>query len=88
MKKLLVKNIGLFAIGSLTLGLAPFTPPHIWGKLQWIAGGGAISGPQPMKLMDWLDLLMHGAPWMLLLAAGVVWLIEKLRMNRQGSQPL
>lgn len=47
----------------LTLGLAPFFPaPHLIGKLQWVAGG-AIG----MKLMDWLDLAMHGLPWILLL---------------------
>ena len=48
----------LFLIMSLSLGLAPFNPPHIWGKLQWIAGGGAISGETPMSLVDWGDFLM------------------------------
>jgi hypothetical protein len=48
----------------LTLGLAPFTPePHIVGKLRWVAGGAV-----GMALMDWLDLLMHGAPFVLLAA--------------------
>lgn len=48
---------------ALSLGLAPFVPePHIVGKLRWIAGGG--SG---MQLMDYLDLLFHGLPWLLLL---------------------
>ena len=60
------KNYLLFLIVSLTLGLAPFTEPHIWGKLKWIAGGGAFSGDTPMLLMDWLDSLMHGTPWLLL----------------------
>ena len=47
-------------IASLTLGLAPFSPePHIVGKLRWIAGGAV--GMQPM---DWLDTIMHGAPWL------------------------
>lgn len=46
-------------IASLTLGLAPFVPePHIVGKLRWVAGGAVGMG-----LMDWGDLLMHGAPW-------------------------
>ncbi|MCP4810347.1 MAG: rhodanese-like domain-containing protein [Proteobacteria bacterium] len=46
-------------VASLTLGLAPFTPePHIVGKLKWIAGGA-----HGMGLMDWGDLLMHGAPF-------------------------
>ena len=50
-------------LGSLTLGLAPFAPePHIVGKIRWVMGGAV--GMQPM---DWFDLVLHGAPWMLLL---------------------
>lgn len=46
----------------LTLGLAPFSPePHIWGKLKWIAGGA-----HGMQLMDWVDVLQHGIPFVLL----------------------
>jgi hypothetical protein len=86
MKQFLIKNFGLFLIASLTLGLAPFTPPHIWGKLQWIAGGGAISGAQPMQTADWLDLLMHGAPWVLMLISGSLLLFDKIKKSRQGSQ--
>lgn len=57
------KNLGLFAMASLTLGLAPFAPePHIWGKLKWIAGGA-----KNMQFMDWFDVLLHGTPWLLLL---------------------
>lgn len=47
----------------LTLGLAPFFPePHIIGKLRWIAGGA-----NGMKLMDWLDVFLHGFPFALLI---------------------
>ena len=46
----------------LTLGLAPFTPPHIVEKLQMLAQGDL------RKPIDIFDLLMHGAPWLLLLA--------------------
>ena len=42
---------------SLTLGLAPFNEPHIWGKLKWIAGGAV-----GMKPMDWFDTFLHGLP--------------------------
>ncbi len=56
----------LFLIASLTLGLAPFNPPHIVGKINWIMGGGAFSGDNPMKFMDWFDILLHGLPWVLL----------------------
>lgn len=53
-------------IASLSLGLAPFLPePHIVGKLRWVAGGAV-----GMKLIDWLDLFLHGAPW--------VWLVLTL----------
>jgi len=46
----------------VTLGLAPYTPePHIVGKLRWVAGGAV-----GMQAMDWFDLLMHGAPFVLL----------------------
>ena len=52
----------------LLLGLAPFFPePHLWGKIRWVAGG-AIG----MGTMDWLDLLWHGAPWILLFRLGVL----------------
>ena len=51
----------------LTLGLAPFFPePHVWGKLRWVAGGA-----NGMAMMDWLDLLIHGAPWLLLMVSVV-----------------
>lgn len=46
-------------MGSLTMGLAPFTPePHIVGKLRWIAGGAV-----DMQPMDWFDFFLHGTPW-------------------------
>ena len=81
----LIKNIGLFFIGSLTLGLAPFNPPHIWGKLQWIAGGGAFSGENPMKAMDWFDVLLHGTPWVLLLAASVAYVFKLSKGKQKAS---
>ena len=67
MKNQLKNNWKLFLIASLTLGLAPFNPPHIWGKIQWILGGNAFSGPDAMQGQDWFDVLLHGTPWVLLL---------------------
>ena len=64
MLKSIEKNIGLWAMASLTLGLAPFNPPHIWGKIQWIMGGAV-----GMKAVDWGDFIMHGTPWVLLIIA-------------------
>lgn len=62
MKKF-IDNTGLFVLLALTLGLAPFFPePHVWGKIRWVAGGAV-----GMRMMDWMDLVMHGAPWALLI---------------------
>jgi hypothetical protein len=61
------KNWTLFLIISLTLGLAPFNPPHLIGKIKWILGGNALSPKNGMKLEDWFDLGLHGVPWLLLL---------------------
>lgn len=59
------------AILCLTLGLAPFTPPHIWGKLNWIAGGAV-----GMKSADWFDTFFHGVPFILLIRLSIVELIR------------
>lgn len=54
--------LSLFIIASLTLGLAPFVPePHLFEKLRMLTAG-ELSRP-----IDIFDLLMHGAPWLLLL---------------------
>ena len=52
--------------GCLTLGLAPFAPPHLVEKLQLLARG------QLRRPIDWFDLLFHAAPWLLALAKGIV----------------
>jgi hypothetical protein len=68
-----INNWGLVLVGCLTLGLAPFYPePHIWGKLQWVAGGAVGMGA-----MDWFDLLFHGLPWLLLLRLAVISVLPK-----------
>lgn len=56
------KYLGYAVIASLTLGLAPFTPhPHIWKQIRnlWLG--------RNMEMIDWFDLLMHGAPWIALI---------------------
>lgn len=64
----------LAAVASLTLGLAPFFPePHLFGKLRWIAGGG-----DGMQMMDYFDLILHGAPWILL-----IYITAKIVLNNQ-----
>jgi hypothetical protein len=58
---------GLVALACATLGLAPFVPvPHVVEKLGMLARG------QLVRPIDWFDLLLHGAPWALLVAKGVV----------------
>ncbi|MFT4575289.1 MAG: hypothetical protein ACI9SI_000191 [Polaribacter sp.] len=73
----LQKNWNLFLLASLTLGLAPFNPPHIWGKIQWILGGNAFSGENVMQPMDWFDVFLHGSPWVLLLISSILVVISK-----------
>lgn len=67
MKQKLLDNWKLFLIASITLGLAPFNPPHIWSKIQWIAGGNAFSGENAMQFQDYFDVVIHGSPWILFL---------------------
>lgn len=56
------KYLSLAIISSLTLGLAPFYPhAHIWKQLKNLWFG------RKMESMDWIDLLMHGAPWVFLI---------------------
>jgi hypothetical protein len=55
----------------LTLGLAPFRPPHVVEKLQM------LFHDELRRPLDWFDLLLHGAPWLLLLAKVVVPLLER-----------
>lgn len=54
--------LSILVIACLTLGLAPFNPPHLWEKLQMLVRG------QLVRPLDWFDLLLHGTPWLLLLA--------------------
>ena len=48
-------------IASLTLGLAPFRPPHLWEKLIMLSRG------ELRRPLDWFDLFLHGAPWVILI---------------------
>lgn len=72
MKNKLKNNWKLFLVASLTLGLAPFNPPHIVGKIQWIIGGNAFHLEKGMQAQDWFDIFLHGAPWLLLLISGIL----------------
>ncbi len=59
----------------LTLGLAPFFPePHLIGKWRWLLGGAV-----GMQAMDWFDLLLHTAPFVLLIALVLTDLFGRLK---------
>ena len=77
MKNQLKNNWKLFLIASLTLGLAPFNPPHLLGKIQWILGGNAFNTENGMQLNDWFDVFLHGFPWVLLLISALLNLNKK-----------
>ncbi len=56
----------IIIIICLTLGLAPFTPPHIFEKLLMLVNG-TLKRP-----IDWFDLFFHGIPWIILILKIVV----------------
>lgn len=63
----------MIILACLTLGLAPFAPPHIWEKLQMLAQGRLV------RPIDWFDLLLHGTPWVLLALKAVTTVTGKWR---------
>ena len=56
----------------VTIGLAPFSPPHIIEKLSMLIKGNLI------KPLDWFDLLLHGFPWIILVLKITAFLIKKI----------
>ena len=66
--------LGILVLASATLGLAPFMPePHVWEKLKMLAAG------ELTRPIDIFDLVMHGAPWLLLFA-------KLVRMAQSGTR--
>ena len=66
--------LGILVLASATLGLAPFMPePHVWEKLKMLAAG------ELTRPIDIFDLVMHGAPWLLLFA-------KLARMTQSGTR--
>jgi len=56
-------SLSTLIMAALLLGLAPFVPePHVQEKLRMLMAG------ELAKPIDIFDLVMHGAPWVLLLA--------------------
>lgn len=62
----------MIIFACLTLGLAPFTPPHVWEKLVMLVRG------ELRRPVDWFDLVMHGTPWILLAAKALREIIRNL----------
>jgi hypothetical protein len=56
---------GLIIVLCLTLGLAPFFPPHILEKLLMLSKGRLV------RPIDWFDLAYHSLPWLLLAMKGI-----------------
>lgn len=70
------KHLPLAIVSSLTLGLAPFTPePHIWKQFLNLKLG------RPMAMLDWIDILLHGAPWVFL----IVVIVSMVRDKRKKA---
>ena len=61
----------LVIVACLTLGLAPFTPPHIVEKI------GMLTRGELTRPIDIFDLLLHSTPWLILLAKAGVALFNK-----------
>ncbi|MCG8428581.1 MAG: RND transporter [Chromatiales bacterium] len=61
-------------VAAVFLGLAPFVPePHVWEKLKMLADGSLV------KPIDIFDLLLHGAPF-------VVLVLKLLRVKQEGGK--
>lgn len=59
-------------IACLTIGLAPFTPPHLVEKIGMLVDG-TLARP-----IDWFDMAMHGSPWVVLVAKGLGALLDRI----------
>jgi len=77
MKKLIIKLPYIYIITlCFTLGLAPFTPPHVYQKLVLLFTGNLN------KSADIFDLLMHGLPWVILFIKILVTYNTKKEKNK------
>jgi hypothetical protein len=49
----------------LTVGLAPYWPPHLMEKLFLLFRGRLV------RPLDWFDLFLHSVPWALLVLKAI-----------------
>jgi hypothetical protein len=52
---------GIIIFLCLTLGLAPYKPPHVVEKITMLVQGKLV------RPIDWFDLVLHAVPWILLI---------------------
>lgn len=74
LKKIDKLPLSIFMILCLTMGLAPFSPPHIYEKIMMLVNS------QPLEAVDWFDVFIHGSPWVLLSLK--FFTTYKLKLNR------
>jgi len=55
----------LLILACLTIGLAPYKPPHFFEKMQMLFRGRLV------RPIDWFDFFLHGTPWFLLILKGL-----------------
>lgn len=68
-------------LGSLTLGLAPFSPqPHLFEKIQMLINGDLS------RAIDVFDLLLHGLFPLLLIVKAAVTFIPVKEDNQEENQ--
>jgi hypothetical protein len=68
-----MNNWAVIVILCLTLGLAPFNPPHIVEKLIMLFNGKLV------RPIDWFDLILHGTPWAILIYKIVLYAITSTK---------
>ncbi|MEN8256525.1 MAG: RND transporter [Thermodesulfobacteriota bacterium] len=61
----------LLVVLFLTIGLAPFTPPHLVEKIRMLSQGTLE------KPVDWFDLIFHASPWLFLAIKAAYAVLER-----------
>ncbi len=71
-------------LGTLTLGLAPFTPqPHLFEKIQMLSNGELSRG------IDVFDLFLHGLfPLLLIVKAAVTFIPVNEGINEDSKEDI
>ena len=67
----------ILIILCLTLGLAPFFPPHLFEKIKMLLEG------QLVRPIDWFDLVMHATPWAFLVLKLLMTAIPRRRAGKE-----